>query len=384
MASVEKICRLCSEDCSDRARTRDAKGHYYCQDCYAKALQRQRVLKAREEELDAVEEMPLHLETLDATSDIRVMPVAPRPPRKKLVNWSKISFGDWQGPLITASMLSLTFIVAGGYAVMTGHERTAGLVILLAFGWAGLHWLWSVAAAFFEGGALHGVLTLVLPGYMIYSWIRSEDRLLRAMIAPVFIGSFTAATVVMVVVVPIVVEEQRLAADGFDGFAAMPLSTAEEEYLRTGSQTTPVVDFFNDPVMAQKAAQLEAQRLLKSFHAGMDMGWRGAKYSVCLERSYGTARPGEAAQTELVWVDDVTFKGANFHGVARTTARHLPGIRGGSAVTLTEDEVADWLIVRGDIAYGGFTLIAARDLMTRAQVRRWKSKNPWKFTAVHF
>ncbi|MEM9082773.1 MAG: hypothetical protein AAGB34_04190 [Planctomycetota bacterium] len=29
----EKICRLCGEDCSDRPRIKDAKGHYACKAC---------------------------------------------------------------------------------------------------------------------------------------------------------------------------------------------------------------------------------------------------------------------------------------------------------------------------------------------------------------
>lgn len=31
--SVRKQCRICGEDCSDRARVKDQFGHYYCQEC---------------------------------------------------------------------------------------------------------------------------------------------------------------------------------------------------------------------------------------------------------------------------------------------------------------------------------------------------------------
>ncbi|GMU38980.1 MAG: hypothetical protein KJ057_16860 [Phycisphaerae bacterium] len=34
--SSGKICRLCGVDCSNRPRTRDSKGHYYCQPCFDK------------------------------------------------------------------------------------------------------------------------------------------------------------------------------------------------------------------------------------------------------------------------------------------------------------------------------------------------------------
>ncbi|MCG3131057.1 MAG: hypothetical protein FLDDKLPJ_01832 [Phycisphaerae bacterium] len=34
--SPGKICRLCGVDCANRPRTRDSKGHYYCQPCFDK------------------------------------------------------------------------------------------------------------------------------------------------------------------------------------------------------------------------------------------------------------------------------------------------------------------------------------------------------------
>ena len=37
-----KICVICGEDCSDRPRTKDPKGRYYCKPCYEKARQRAR------------------------------------------------------------------------------------------------------------------------------------------------------------------------------------------------------------------------------------------------------------------------------------------------------------------------------------------------------
>jgi hypothetical protein len=32
-----KICVICHEDCSTRARTKDRAGRYYCQECYDRA-----------------------------------------------------------------------------------------------------------------------------------------------------------------------------------------------------------------------------------------------------------------------------------------------------------------------------------------------------------
>src|SRR5437867_10526512 len=37
-----KICVACGEDCSNRPRTKDAKGRYFCKPCYEKAVQHQR------------------------------------------------------------------------------------------------------------------------------------------------------------------------------------------------------------------------------------------------------------------------------------------------------------------------------------------------------
>ena len=36
-----KICVLCGEDCSQKPRTKDRKGRYYCRECYDEALERQ-------------------------------------------------------------------------------------------------------------------------------------------------------------------------------------------------------------------------------------------------------------------------------------------------------------------------------------------------------
>jgi hypothetical protein len=37
---LQKFCVLCRQDCSNRPRTRDAKGHYYCKTCYDNAAAR--------------------------------------------------------------------------------------------------------------------------------------------------------------------------------------------------------------------------------------------------------------------------------------------------------------------------------------------------------
>jgi membrane associated rhomboid family serine protease len=41
-----KICVVCREDCSDRPRTKDSKGRYYCKPCYERALKRYREKQA--------------------------------------------------------------------------------------------------------------------------------------------------------------------------------------------------------------------------------------------------------------------------------------------------------------------------------------------------
>src|SRR5436190_9336974 len=33
-----KICGICHQDCSSKPRTKDAKGHYFCRECYEKAV----------------------------------------------------------------------------------------------------------------------------------------------------------------------------------------------------------------------------------------------------------------------------------------------------------------------------------------------------------
>ena len=42
----EKICVICRDDCSNRPRTKDSKGRYYCKPCYERALKHYREKKA--------------------------------------------------------------------------------------------------------------------------------------------------------------------------------------------------------------------------------------------------------------------------------------------------------------------------------------------------
>ncbi len=44
--SKAKVCRVCSEDCSDRPRTKDRAGNYYCKGCYEQATQKKKQVKA--------------------------------------------------------------------------------------------------------------------------------------------------------------------------------------------------------------------------------------------------------------------------------------------------------------------------------------------------
>ncbi len=44
--SKAKVCRVCSEDCSDRPRTKDRAGNYYCKVCYEQATQKKKHAKA--------------------------------------------------------------------------------------------------------------------------------------------------------------------------------------------------------------------------------------------------------------------------------------------------------------------------------------------------
>lgn len=46
---VEKVCKLCGEDCSDRKRVKDPKGSYYCRTCYEDAIRRIKARRAAQE-----------------------------------------------------------------------------------------------------------------------------------------------------------------------------------------------------------------------------------------------------------------------------------------------------------------------------------------------
>ncbi len=62
---VEKLCKLCGEDCSERKRVKDPKGSYYCRTCYENAIRRIKAKQAAQqpavgEETERVEALNSH------------------------------------------------------------------------------------------------------------------------------------------------------------------------------------------------------------------------------------------------------------------------------------------------------------------------------------
>ncbi len=53
-ASRDKVCALCGQDCSRRKRVKDARGRYFCLDCFERRLEA--VQRKREREFEAVRE----------------------------------------------------------------------------------------------------------------------------------------------------------------------------------------------------------------------------------------------------------------------------------------------------------------------------------------
>lgn len=70
---------------------------------------------------------------------------------------------------------------------------------------------------------------------------------------------------------------------------------------------------------------------------------------------------------EFMWVDEVDFDGAALEGTLINEPMELRGLQPGARVSLSLDQLSDWMLVRDDAAIGAFTVNAMRRSMKRAE-----------------
>jgi hypothetical protein len=208
--AAEKICGLCGADCSNKPRTKDKTGKYFCKECYAQAVARKR--EALTQQRTAVRRTPaaalvqsndgapvdgdfgLLNELLEQQSQpASSMPTArmcthchapmaadavvcvacgfnsqsgksmsvkvKRAPRES-------SLGAWHGPLIFGAMASLILV---GLFVAGQNDGTAlGMFALFWLLASCAYLFWVVRAAGKHGGTILALMVFFIPFYYLY------------------------------------------------------------------------------------------------------------------------------------------------------------------------------------------------------------------------
>lgn len=60
--------------------------------------------------------------------------------------------------------------------------------------------------------------------------------------------------------------------------------------------------------------------------------------------------------TEHFWITDVTFKDGSFTGLIGNDPGVVRNVRYGQSWTIKQDEISDWMFLRGEKIHGGFTI----------------------------
>ncbi|MCI0364899.1 MAG: hypothetical protein L0219_13560 [Phycisphaerales bacterium] len=183
--TTAKICGLCGADCSDRPRIKDKNGKYFCKTCHDEARARSRRTNESRAEAPTNDFAMLNvladsIETSRASAREQLTTLPARASieraRKRGAAGSK-ALGEWRGPIIFGSIVSLLFIPLGILAWVSANMF--GVFALAATLWflAYLYWLVRVAG---KESTLIALLCLLVPLYFLYFvYGRSTNRYLK-------------------------------------------------------------------------------------------------------------------------------------------------------------------------------------------------------------
>ncbi|WP_234859537.1 DUF2314 domain-containing protein [Aquimarina aquimarini] len=71
--------------------------------------------------------------------------------------------------------------------------------------------------------------------------------------------------------------------------------------------------------------------------------------------------------TEHMWINEISFDGATIYGILVNQPNALTNIKQGDAVTISMEEITDWMISIAGKTYGGFTIQAMRSDMSEQE-----------------
>jgi len=138
--------------------------------------------------------------------------------------------------------------------------------------------------------------------------------------------------------------------------AGSPACNREPETLFTG-------DFEQEQM---EDAMAEARKHLDHFIEAITEG-DPEEYSI-------KVRIDDGEEVEYFWTADVKYADENFSAIIANDPGMVTNVKIGDPVTVSRDEVADWLYLDGDLMHGNYTLRVMLPGMETGERELWESR----------
>jgi uncharacterized protein YegJ (DUF2314 family) len=117
---------------------------------------------------------------------------------------------------------------------------------------------------------------------------------------------------------------------------------------------------------AMDRAVQKAQKTVKKFIAAI----RSPKAS---QSRFAIKKPFvEGDKVEHIWLNEVSFDGSLFHGKVDNEPVDIKGLRVGQEVSVSPNEISDWMYVQAGRLLGGYTICAMCQNMSPAEKKQFE------------
>ncbi len=125
-----------------------------------------------------------------------------------------------------------------------------------------------------------------------------------------------------------------------------------------GDPDDPVYSFEGDDA-DMNAAVAKARDTIGTFISALENRKPSQTY-------FGVKKPYRTSDKdyEHIWIDHVSYDGAQFHGTIGNLPANVPELKMGQKVAVLRGEISDWMIVENRRLLGGYTIRVMRDKMS--------------------
>jgi uncharacterized protein YegJ (DUF2314 family) len=139
----------------------------------------------------------------------------------------------------------------------------------------------------------------------------------------------------------------------------LAILTACENNSNKPPEPDPVVSVNSDDTAMNNAIS-RARAKFAMFKSTLASDTIASVFSVKVK--YPTTR-----SEEHIWVTDVTVDNFGMKGVIDNDPANIPSIKLGDTVKISEDDISDWMYIKNDSIYGGYTIRVLRIYMTESE-----------------